>query len=270
MGTLYVVSTPIGNLEDITLRALRVMQEVSLVAAEDTRTARKLLSHHGIKARIVSYNEHNMKHRTPELLQTLESGDVALVSDAGTPGLSDPGAELIDAASVAGFPVSPIPGPVAAVAALAVSGLPMRQFTFIGFPPRRQGERRSAFSRFTSDPATLILYESPHRLQKSLADLLAVLGDRRIAVARELTKLYEEVFRGTISQALDHFAEPRGEFTIVVEGARETVTDITDDDLRDAIHELRRQGVSNRDAVTRVAHDTGTPRKRVYSLSLED
>lgn len=270
MGTLFVVATPIGNLEDVTLRALRVLREASFIAAEDTRTTRKLLSHHGIKARVVSYNEHNMARRTPELLRALESGDVALVSEAGTPGVSDPGAELITAAIAAGFPVSPVPGPAAVIAALTASGMSLRRFTFLGFLSKRSKERRETFARFADDPQTFVFYESPHRLSKTLADLQAALGDRRVAVCRELTKLYEEIFRGTVSQALVHFSEPRGEFTVVVEGASETPAEATDDDLRDALRRHREAGVSNRDAVARVAQELGVPRRRVYALSLED
>jgi 16S rRNA (cytidine1402-2'-O)-methyltransferase len=270
LGTLFVVSTPIGNMEDVTLRALRVLREAAFVAAEDTRTTRKLLSHHGMKARVVSYNEHNMKRRTPELLKALGSGDVALVSDAGTPGVSDPGADLIAAAIQAGFRVSPVPGPAAVIAALTASGLPLREFTFLGFPPKRSKERRERFARFADEARTLVFFESPHRLLKSLADLEAALGDRRVAVCRELTKMYEEVFRGTVAEALSHFTEPRGEFTVVVEGASDEPVEVTDDDLRDALREQRDAGASNRDAVSQVARDLGVPRRRVYALSLED
>jgi len=219
MAELYLVATPIGNLEDITLRALRVLREVDLIAAEDTRTARKLLSHHGIRARLLSYNDHNKQARIPRILAALRQGAVALVSEAGMPGISDPGQDLVAAAAEAGFPVVPIPGPSAVTAALAVSGLPTRQFTYLGFLPRRAGERRRLLASLAAEPRTIVAFESPHRLRPALADLLAVFGDRRIAVCRELTKAFEEVFRGRISDALERFPEPRGEFTLVIEGA---------------------------------------------------
>ena len=171
MGTLFIVATPIGNLEDITLRAIRVLREVALIAAEDTRTTRILLRKHGITTRLISYNEHNMAVRTPKLLAVLESSDVALVSEAGTPGVSDPGHQIIVAALEAGFPVISIPGPSAVIAALTTSGLPMREFTFLGFLPRRSGERRRALSKLAAEPRTLVLFESPRRLVQTLNDM---------------------------------------------------------------------------------------------------
>ena len=219
MPTLFVVATPIGNLEDVTLRALRTLREASLIAAEDTRTTRKLLAHHGIRNRLLSYNDHNKAARIPRILEALREGDVALVSEGGTPVISDPGLDLVAAAARAGFPVVPIPGPSAVTAALAVSGLPTRQFTYLGFLPRKAGERRRLFASFRDDPRTLVAFESPNRLRKSLADALDALGDRPVAVCRELTKKFEEVFRGTISEALDHFDSPRGELTLVIAGA---------------------------------------------------
>ncbi len=269
MGTLFLVATPIGNLEDVTLRALNVLRAVSLVAAEDTRTARNLLSHYDIHARLVSYNEHNMRERTPRLMRALETGDVALVSEAGMPGVSDPGYELTVAALAAGHEVSPIPGASASVSAVAASGLPSRQFTFVGFLPRRSVERRRLFESLAGDRRTLVAFESPHRLRRALDDIRAALGERRIAVCRELTKLHEEIFRGTLSEAIEHFAEPRGEFTLVVEGATEPAIEATDDDLRAELRRLRTLGASARDAAAEVARRTGVPRRRVYALSLE-
>src|SRR4030042_499328 len=219
MPTLYLVATPIGNLEDVTLRALRILRDVPLIAAEDTRTTRKLLAHHGIRARLTSYHEHNKAQKIPYILSALEHGDVALVSEAGMPAVSDPGVDLVAAAVAADVAVVAVPGPSAVVTALAVSGLPTRQFTYVGFLPRRSTERRRLLSTLAGAPRTLLALESPHRLLASLADLLAVLGDRRIAVRRELTTLHEEVFRGRISEALGHFAAPRGEFTLVIEAA---------------------------------------------------
>jgi 16S rRNA (cytidine1402-2'-O)-methyltransferase len=269
MGTLFLVATPIGNLEDVTLRALNVLRAVSLVAAEDTRTARNLLSHYDIHARLLSYNEHNMRERTPRLMRALEAGDVALVSEAGMPGVSDPGYELTVAALAAGHQVSPIPGASASVSAVAASGLPSRQFTFVGFLPRRSVERRRLFESLAAERRTLVAFESPHRLRRALEDIRVALGERRIAVCRELTKLHEEIFRGTLSEAIEHFAEPRGEFTLVVEGAPEPAAEATDDDLREELRRLRTLGASARDAAAEVARRTGASRRRVYALSLE-
>lgn len=264
MGTLYLVATPIGNLEDITLRALRILREVSLIAAEDTRTTRKLLAHYDISRPLISYNEHNRLQRTPQILAALMEGDVALVSEAGMPGLSDPGVHLVRAAVEAGFHVVPVPGPSAVVAALAASGLPTRQFTYLGFLPRRQGERHKLLSRLAEEPRTIVAFESPHRLRQSMADLLATLGSRKIAVSRELTKLHEEIYRGTVSQALEYFQEPRGEFTLVIEGASETKRE---ERLAEAVEELRRlrqQGSRAKDAVTQVASRYTLSRRRLY------
>jgi 16S rRNA (cytidine1402-2'-O)-methyltransferase len=268
LGTLYLVATPIGNLEDITLRALRILREVALVAAEDTRTARKLMFHHDIRARVVSYNEHNMRTRTPQILKALDDSSVALISEAGTPGISDPGYELVRSAIAAGHEVSPIPGPAAPVAAVIASGLPSREFIFIGFLPRRSSDRRRLFDSLRHSPHTIVVFESPHRLQAAFQDALAVLGDRRIAVCRELTKLHEEIFRGTVSSAIEHFTEPRGEFTIVIEGAAESPQDHSDDDLRARLKSLRESGISARDAAARLAAETGLPRRRLYTLAL--
>jgi 16S rRNA (cytidine1402-2'-O)-methyltransferase len=268
LGSLFVVATPIGNLEDITLRALRVLREVDLIAAEDTRTTRVLLRKHGITTRLVSYNEHNMRRRTPELLARLETGDVALVSEAGTPGVSDPGHELIAAAIAKGIPVVPIPGPSAVVAALVASGLSMRRFTFLGFAPRRAGERRRALQAGSREPRTVVFFESPHRLRTTLEAVHDVFGDRRLAVCRELTKTFEETFRGTAAEALAHFTEPRGELTIVIEGSpgdRPTA----DADVRDQLREAKQRGLSAKDAVRAVTAATGRPRREVYALWLD-
>lgn len=269
MGTLYLISTPIGNLEDISLRAIRLLGEVSLVAAEDTRTARKLLTRHGIRQRLLSYNEHNMRTRTQQILAALEEADVALVTEAGTPAISDPGYELVLATIAAGFQVSPVPGPSAVVAALAVSGLPAREFTFLGFPPRRSRERRDIFASLARETRTLIFFESPHRLLETFEDMQAVWGDRRIAVCRELTKAFEEVFRGSLSEAKSHFREPRGEFTLVLEGASPEEAEATDEDVLDNLRWRLSEGLSLRDAVTRVSQEMNVARRRVYELGLE-
>jgi 16S rRNA (cytidine1402-2'-O)-methyltransferase len=267
LGTLYVVATPIGNLEDMTLRAIRVLQEVNLIAAEDTRTTRVLLRKHDVSTGLVSYNEHNMRRRTPELLTALEAGDIALVSEAGTPGVSDPGHELIAATIAAGFPVVPIPGPSALVAALVASGLPMRQFTVLGFLPRRAGERRRALSA-AGEARTTVFFESPHRLRATLEAIGETFGDRRIAVCRELTKAFEEVFRGTASEALAHFEEPRGEFTVVIEGATPGARG-SEREVRAELDRLRAAGTSAKDAVAAVAAGFGSPKREVYRLWLE-
>ena len=220
-GILYVVGTPIGNLEDLTLRALRILKEVDLIACEDTRHTRLLLTHYGIAKPLVSYHEHNERRRTAELLQRLEAGaSIALVSDAGTPALSDPGYVIVHEATSRGIPVVAVPGPSAVTAALAVSGLPTDRFVFLGFLPRKSGQRTRALGEIAAVPWTLLLFESPHRLRDMLEDLREVLGDRQVAITRELTKRFEEVVRGTITEAIAHFAavEPRGEFTVVVAG----------------------------------------------------
>lgn len=271
MPTLYLVATPIGNIEDITLRALRVLKEVSVIAAEDTRTTRKLLSHYDIHTRLTSYNEHNADARTPALLQALESGDVALVSDAGMPAISDPGRRLVEAAAGAGFAVSPVPGPSALPAALAVSGLPNDHALFLGFLPNRGAERKRLLATVAPLPFTLVFYEAPHRLQDRLGELLEALGNRRIAVCREMTKVYEEIFRGTIRDAIDHFDEPRGEFVLVVEGSRQAPTPPPDDSSPlEALRALRTSGASAKEAVAEVSRRFHLPRRAVYAMWLEE
>jgi 16S rRNA (cytidine1402-2'-O)-methyltransferase len=270
MPTLYLVATPIGNLEDVTLRALRVLRDVALIAAEDTRTTRKLLAHYSIRARLTSYNDHNKGQKIPYILSALEQGDVALVSEAGMPAVSDPGVDLVAAAVAAGVSVVAVPGPSAVVTALAVSGLPTRQFTYVGFLPRRPAERRRLLSTLAGELRTIVALESPHRLRSSLADVLAVLGDRRIAVCRELTKLHEEVFRGPISEALAHFREPRGEFTLVIEGAAgREVAPPDEAAVRGELRRLRQQGLGARRAVDEVALRFGLPHRQAYRLWLQ-
>ncbi|MDP6452814.1 MAG: 16S rRNA (cytidine(1402)-2'-O)-methyltransferase, partial [SAR202 cluster bacterium] len=219
MPTLYIVSTPIGNLEDITLRALRVLGEVGLIAAEDTRVTRRLLARYEIDTPLTSYHEHNKLAKIPELVSRLEEIDIALVSDAGTPGVNDPGQELVSAAAAQGYDVIGIPGPSAVTTAISLSGIAMEGFIYLGFLPRKQGQRKRLLESAVSEGRALVMFETPHRLRSALSDALSVLGDRQLAVCRELTKLYEEVFRGTISESLDHFGNPRGEFTLVISGA---------------------------------------------------
>jgi len=218
MPLLYVIATPIGNLEDISLRALRLLQEVKLIAAEDTRTTRHLLSAHNIETPLTSYHEHSKRAKLDYLLDYLEKEDLALVSEAGMPGLSDPGYELIVAAIERGISVVPIPGASAVITALVVSGLPTDQFLYVGFLPRRKGQRQRILSSIVDEPRTIVAFETPHRLRDALSDIEESLGNRRISICRELTKVHEEIFRGRVSQAREQFAEPRGEFTLVIEG----------------------------------------------------
>ncbi|HST90046.1 MAG TPA: 16S rRNA (cytidine(1402)-2'-O)-methyltransferase [Ktedonobacterales bacterium] len=281
MGTLYLVATPIGNLEDITLRALRVLREVSLIAAEDTRHTRKLLNHFNIPAHAISYHEHSPAARRDLIVAALATGDVALVSDAGTPAISDPGADLVRAALAAGYAVVPIPGPAAAVSALIASGLPTDTFTFLGFLPRKPTERRALLERVRAEPRTLVLYEAPHRLLECLDDLRAVLGDREIAVARELTKLHEAWLRGPISVVRARAAEgsgPRGEYTLVVAGAtageeRPGEGDEGDERpveevARARLRALLRDGARTGTAAARIAKELRLPKRVAYRLAL--
>ena len=218
MAVLYVIATPIGNLEDISLRALRLLREVKLIAAEDTRTTRHLLNAHNIRTPLTSYHEHSKRAKLDYLLNYLEKEDLALVSEAGMPGLSDPGYELIVAAIEHGISAVPIPGASAVITALAVSGLPTDQFLYLGFLPRRKGQRQRLLSSIVDEPRTIVAFETPHRLKEALSDIEEILGNRRLSVCRELTKVHEEIFRGRVSQAREHFAEARGEFTLVIEG----------------------------------------------------
>jgi len=218
MPILYVIATPIGNLEDISLRALRLLGEVKLIAAEDTRKTRRLLNAYNIRTPLTSYHEHSNRAKLDYLLAYLEKEDLALVSEAGMPGLSDPGYDLIVAAVERGVSVVPIPGVSAVITALVVSGLPTDQFVHVGFLPRRKGQRQRLLSSIMDEPRTIVAFETPHRLKKALNDIEEILGDRRVSVCRELTKVHEEIFRGRVSQAREHFVEPRGEFSLVIEG----------------------------------------------------
>lgn len=218
MPALYVVATPIGNLEDVSLRALRLLGEVKLIAAEDTRTTRRLLSAYDIRTPLTSYHEHSKQAKLDYLLAYLEKEDVALVSEAGMPGLSDPGYELIVAAIGRGIAVIPIPGASAVVTSLVVSGLPTDQFVYLGFLPRKKGPRQRLLSSVVEQPRTIVAFETPHRLGACLSDIEEILGDRRMSVCCELTKIHEHIFRGRVSEAREYFAEPRGEFSLIVEG----------------------------------------------------
>lgn len=272
MPNLYVVATPIGNMEDISARALRVLAEVAVIAAEDTRTTRKLLTHYGIRARLLSFQEHNAAARTPQILQTLAKGDVALVAEAGSPGVSDPGRSLVAAAQARGVTIVPVPGPSAVTTAVSVSGFSGDRFRFIGWPPRRAAERRRLFEALAGETDTLVALESPRRVLATLAAMRAAWGDRRVAVCREMTKLHEEVFHGALQEAIERFSEPRGEFTIVVEGAvaqNPVVDEERWGDARAQLARLRAEGRSAREAVAAVAGATGLPRRGVYALWLD-
>ncbi len=220
MSTLYLVATPIGNLEDITFRAVRILKEVPLIAAEDTRTTKTLLKRYQIDTKQTSYHDHNKESKTPVLLDHLKTEDLALVSDAGTPGISDPGFFLVQAALASGHEVVPIPGPSAPVAALSASGFPTDNFLYLGYLPRKKKARRELLEDLKNLSWTLVFLETPHRLIQSLEDMVSILGEREIAVARELTKIHEEIFRSSIPEARDHYQEnePKGEITLIVSG----------------------------------------------------
>jgi len=271
MGTLYVVGTPIGNLEDMSPRAVRVLKEVRLIAAEDTRTTGRLLAHFDIHTPLVSYHEHNKLTRLKQIFDALSEGDVALVSEAGMPGISDPGYELIRQAIERGVPVVPVPGPTALITALAVSGLPTDSFVYLGFLPRRPVDRRRLLEELATERRTLVCYEAPHRLVETLSDMEAILGgDRPIAVARELTKLYEEIWRGKISEAAAYFAEapPRGEVTLVIGGASEAGP-WSEDRVRAAVEEKLAAGLSKKEAAKTVAQMAGWNQREVYRLIIK-
>jgi len=273
-GTLYVVATPIGNLEDITLRAIRTLKEVDLVACEDTRHTRKLLAHFGIATPSISYHDHNARERAPELLDRLESGaSIALVSDAGTPAISDPGYRLISGAAERGIAVVPVPGPSAVVAALSASGLATDAFLFAGFLPARAEARRERLVELAGERATVVLYEAPHRIDETLADLVDVFGDRPAALARELTKVHEEIVRGPLSQIAASLAPERrrGEMVLVVAGAPERPQGAADSPVAARVAELEAAGLSRMDAIKQTARERGVPKRDVYrALAGED
>ncbi len=269
MPILYVVATPIGNLEDISLRALRMLHEVKLIAAEDTRKTKRLLNMYDIKTPMTSYHEQNKRAKLGYILGRLEEVDVALVSEAGTPGISDPGYELIVAASQRGIPVVPIPGPSAIITALVISGLPTDRFIYIGFLPRKSGNRRRLLESVATELGTIVALEAPHRLKGALNDILFVLGDRRAAICRQLTKIHEEVFRGTIRQAREHFTEPKGEFTLIIEGKREKAKPQLTPDIERQLEDLQMSGVMAKEAIARVAGETGVSKKELYRAWLK-
>lgn len=269
-GTLYVCPTPIGNLEDITLRVLRVLRAVSLVAAEDTRHTRKLLTHFGIQTPLRSYHSHNQRARGEELLARLWAGEsVALVSDAGTPGISDPGAALVREALSQGLPVHVLPGPSAVLTALVASGFATGRFVFEGFLPVRR--RRRALEGLLSETRTIVIFEAPHRCLDTLGDALEVLGDRPVAVARELTKVHEEVFRGLVSQAIGHFKQkpPKGEITIVLAGREPEAAKegaLEDGEVFSYVKRLTAEGMQKRAAIREAARRFSLSSKIIYSI----
>ena len=270
-GSLYVVSTPIGNLRDMTLRAIDVLRAVDVVLAEDTRHSRHLLTHHGIETRLVSYHEHNEARATATTLTRLREGhDVALISDAGTPLLSDPGARLVSAAVEAGIPVVPIPGPSALLAALVTSAIGSERFTFFGFLARKGREREDAIRDLSSLRHTAVLYEAPNRVADTLADLeRGGSGSRRACVARELTKQFEEIRRGTVAELAAYYegSPPRGEVVIVLDGV--TPEPVAEDELRSRARSLRASGLSARDVAAALVREDGAPRNLAYRLAHE-
>ncbi len=271
-GTCYIVGTPIGNLEDITFRAVRILQTVDLIAAEDTRHTGKLLQHFQIKTPQISYYEHNQQRRIPEILAKLTQGKtIALVTDAGMPGISDPGSELVKACVESGISVVPIPGVSASLTALSASGLPTDRFIFEGFLPPKGKERKQRLQTLQSQLHTIILYESPHRLRQTLQDLTLVLGlDRQIVLARELTKRYEEFWRGTLEDAINYYktCEPKGEFTLVLGGAEAKTLEFSEDTIKSELQHLLQQGLTRSQASRQLAETTSIPRRQLYQLAL--
>lgn len=277
-GTLYIVATPIGNLEDITQRALRVLGEVDLIACEDTRRTRVLLNHFGIKTKSISYHEHNERERAAEICKLLASGkNVALVSDAGTPLISDPGFRVANAAIELNVPVVPVPGPTAFVSALIASGLPSDQFFFAGFLPARANARRAKLEELRAIPATLVFYEAPHRINATLKDALEILGNRRAVVARELTKIHEEIARGTLPDLIQRFGAgttARGEMVLVISGATADESSAnqpgepepSSQRLIERVSELERAGLDSKVALKKAARELGMKRAEAYRL----
>ena len=277
-GILYICGTPIGNLEDITLRALKILKEVNLIAAEDTRHTLKLLNHYQINTKITSYYEYNKFKKAPYLVEILKNGqDIALVSDAGMPGISDPGYVLIDLALKNNIKIIPVPGVSALITALVVSGLPTDKFVFEGFLPRKIKERKRYFKSIENEERTIIFYETPHRLKKALKDMLEILGDRKVVIARELTKLYEEIIRGKLSQVLTEIStkEVKGEITLIVQGGiKKKENSSTDFLIKECIIEeylkkLKNQGYSNKEIIKITQEKLNIPKNLIYKKLLE-
>jgi 16S rRNA (cytidine1402-2'-O)-methyltransferase len=265
MGTLYLVATPIGNLEDITLRAIKVLKQVDLIAAEDTRTTKVLLNHYDIHTKLISNHKVNENRLTTRLLDDLANKDIAIVSDAGTPLINDPGFPIVTAAIQAGYRVVPIPGPSSPITALTASGLPSDEFMYLGYLPHKSSERLGLLKAKLDIRCTLILLETPHRLLSALHDIRLVMGNRKIAVCRELTKLFEEIIRGSVDEVISHFSEhpPIGEFTLVLEGNTESRT-WSDDELLSAIQASLDAGEKPSALASRLAVESGRAKKEIY------
>jgi len=272
-GTLYLVGTPIGNLEDMTFRAIRLLKSADLIAAEDTRHTGKLLQYFQITTPQISYHDHNSQQRIPQLIAKLHSGEaIALVTDAGMPGISDPGYELVCACIANQITVVPVPGPSAVIAAVAAAGLPCDRFVFEGFLPVKGKVRQGRIDALKTEPRTVVLYESPHRIVKTLTDLHAALGpDRSVTLARELTKRYEEFWRGTLNEALEHYATtaPKGEFTVAIAPAPETQATLSEADIITELKDLIAQGLSRSEASRAIAQRTDRSKRDIYQISLE-
>ena len=270
-GTLYFVGTSIGNMEDVTLRALRILREVDLIAAEDTRVAMKILARYDIHTPLVSYHQHSGPSKAELIIEKLKAGqNVALISDAGMPGISDPGQELVRKAVDLDIPVVPIPGANAAITVLAVSGFSEKGFSFVGYPPRSQGDRLKFFERLKARPEAIVFYESPRRLASTLRTALVALGERQAVIGREVTKLHEEIFRGTLTQAIEHFSagEIRGEVTVVLAGAENEEMLEQPPDIESVLRVALELGMSERDAVKRACAELDLPHRRVYAEML--
>ena len=269
-GTLYIVATPIGNLEDITLRAMRVLKEVDLIAAEDTRHTQHLLNHFGIRTPLTSYHEHNERNKAGQLIERLQQGQsVALVSDAGTPAISDPGFRIVVEAVAAGINIVPIPGASAVTAVLSVGGLPTDRFVFEGFLPAKPKERRARLQALSAENRTLVFYEAPHRLKETLNDMQAILGERDIVVAREVSKAYEEFLRGPLSDVARRMAEgaTKGEVTLLIRGAEGAPT-ISEEQLKDEIDRLRQEGMRVKEIAQILGERYAYSKKEIYRMAL--
>jgi len=272
-GTLYIVGTPIGNLEDTTFRAIKTLQKVDLIAAEDTRHTGKLLQHFQIKTPQLSYHQHNEKSRIPELIEKLNQGKtIALVTDAGMPGISDPGYELVKACVEANISVVPIPGVTASITGLSASGLPTNKFLFIGFLPTKIKPRQEQLERLSNSLETIVLYESPYRLLQTLEDLEKVLDiNRKIVLARELTKLHEEFWRGTVGEAIIHYQnnQPKGEFTMIIAGSEPELAVLSEETIKEELKELFAQGISRSQASRQLAEKINLSRRKIYQIALK-
>lgn len=266
-GKLFVCATPIGNLKDITIRVIQALKEVDLIAAEDTRQTRKLCTRYKIRRPLISYHKFNEKTRCKELIDKLKSGErIALVSDAGTPGLSDPGHRLIKECIQVNIPVEVLPGPNAAIAALVISGLPTNRFAFEGFLPRKKGERRRTLAKLASEERTLVIYESPHRIVTFLKDMAEVFGARKIVLVRELTKKFEEIIRGNIEEVMDFVerSQLKGEIVLIIEGRPKEVKEYSNAFIEARVNELIERGFSRKDAITEIAKSTRLARRIIY------